>query len=290
MLLSTQTSHMVNTLGFEEGVLTLKRAGYDALDLSLFRMTRNDSPYVCDGWREYTEAQRRFADANGIVFNQAHAPFSFKWDDPEVREGTAQPRVLRSFEIAAMMGADTIIVHPLHYCEYKGHEEEMHELNLAYYRSMIPYCREYGIKVAVENMWQNDRRRSFITYDVAAHPEDLAAYIDELDSEWIVACLDLGHCGLVGEEADNCIRILGHDRLKALHVHDNNYREDSHTMPGMGLMNWDAICSALHDINYDGEFTYEADSFLRNFPKDYLERAAAFMVQTGRYLIDKIGL
>ena len=154
---------MVNALGFEEGILTLKRAGYDALDLSLFSMTRNDSPYVGDGWREYTEAQRRFADANGIVFNQAHAPFSFKWDDPAVREGTAQPRVLRSFEIAAMMGADTIIVHPLHYCEYKGHEEEMHELNLAYYRSMIPYCREYGIKVAVENMWQNDRRRRFIT-------------------------------------------------------------------------------------------------------------------------------
>lgn len=66
---------MVNTLGFEEGVLTLKRAGYDALDLSLFRMTRNDSPYVCDGWREYTEAQRRFADANGIVFNQATLRF-----------------------------------------------------------------------------------------------------------------------------------------------------------------------------------------------------------------------
>ena len=83
---------MVNALGFEEGILTLKRAGYDALDLSLFSMTRNDSPYVGDGWREYTEAQRRFADANGIVFNQAHAPFSFKWDDPAVREGTAQPR------------------------------------------------------------------------------------------------------------------------------------------------------------------------------------------------------
>ena len=164
MLLSTQTSLMTARLGYEEGVLALKRAGYDALDFSLFSMTRNDSPYVTEGWREYVEAQRRFADANGIVFNQSHAPFSFRWDDATVREEIAQPRVLRSLEIAAMMGVKAIVVHPLHYCEYLGHEKEMHELNLEYYRSMIPYCREYGIQVAVENMWQNERRRRIISY------------------------------------------------------------------------------------------------------------------------------
>ena len=277
MLLSTQTSLMTARLGYEEGVLALKRAGYDALDFSLFSMTRNDSPYVTEGWREYVEAQRRFADANGIVFNQSHAPFSFRWDDATVREEIAQPRVLRSLEIAAMMGVKAIVVHPLHYCEYLGHEKEMHELNLEYYRSMIPYCREYGIQVAVENMWQNERRRRIISYDVAAHPEELAAFID------------LGHCGLVGEDAAGSIRVLGHDRLGALHVHDNNYREDTHTLPGIGLMDWNGICAALHDINYKGEFTFEADTFLRNFPNDYLECAAAFMVQTGRYLISKIG-
>ena len=85
MLLSTQTSLMTARLGYEEGVLALKRAGYDALDFSLFSMTRNDSPYFTEGWREYVEAQRRFADANGIVFNQSHAPFSFRWDDATAR-------------------------------------------------------------------------------------------------------------------------------------------------------------------------------------------------------------
>lgn len=288
MILSTQTSHVVAHLGFEEGVLTLKRAGYDALDLSLFSMTRNDSPYVTDGWREYVEAQKKFADANGIVFNQSHAPFSFRWDDVATREDIAKPRVMRSLEVAAIMGVGIMVIHPLHYCDYRGHEEEMHQVNLDYYRSLIPYCREYGVKVALENMWQTDRRRRIISCDVAAHPQELARFVDELDSEWITACLDLGHCGLVGEDAEESIRILGHDRLGALHVHDNNYREDTHTLPGLGLMDWNGICAALHDIDYKGEFTYEADTFLRNFPDDYLERAAAFMVQTGRYLIEKI--
>ncbi len=290
MLLSTQTGYMVDTFGFEEGTKKLQRAGYDALDLSLFQMKNDASPYVNDGWREHTEAQRRFADEHGIAFNQAHAPFSFRWDDEHVRRDVAQPRVIRSLEIAAMMGAEIIIVHPLHYCVYKGHEREMHELNIDYYRSMIPYCREFGIKIAVENMWQTDPKRRCCSHDVASHAEEFARIIDELDSEYIVACLDLGHCGLVGEEAEDAIRVLGHDRLKALHVHDNNYRNDDHTLPGLGLMNWDAICSSLHDIDYSGVFTYEADRFLKQFPHDYLENAARFMVETGRYLINKIGL
>lgn len=288
MKLSTQNSNAVARLGFEEGNLLLKRAGYDALDMSLFSMVNAASPYLAEDWREYTEAQRRFADEHGIVFNQAHAPFSFHWEDPQVRDGMAQPSVLRSIEVAAILGADTIVVHPLHYRNFADHAEDMHRENLDYYRSMIPLCRDLGIKVAVENMWQMNPLRRFIDYDVAARPEELAQFIDELDSEWVTACLDLGHCGLVGEDAAESIRILGHDRLGALHVHDNNFREDTHTLPGMGRMDWPSICRALHDINYKGEFTYEADSFLKNFRAEQLPDAAAFMVTIGRGLIAMI--
>lgn len=288
MKLSTQNSNVVTRLGFEEGNLLLRRAGYDAVDMSLFSMIHSSSPYLADNWREYTEAQRRFADEHGIVFNQAHAPFSFHWEDPNVRDNIAQPSVLRSIEVAAILGADTIVVHPLHYRDFSKFADEMHEENLAYYRSMIPLCRDLGIKVAVENMWQMNPRRRFIDYDVAAHPEELAAFIDELDSEWVTACLDLGHCGLVGEDAAESIRILGHDRLGALHVHDNNFREDTHTLPGIGQMDWSSICRALHDIDYVGEFTYEADSFLKNFRAEQLVDAAAFMVTIGRGLIAEI--
>ena len=56
------------------------------------------------------------------------------------------------------------------------------------------------------------------------------------------------------------------------------------------MMDWDAICAALHDIGYAGEFTFEADAFLHRFGKDFLETAVRFMVQNGRYLIGKIGL
>ena len=77
MLISTQTGHSVARFGFEKGVQTLKDAGYDCLDLSLFEMIQDDSAYIAGDWRKTVEERKAFCDANGIVFNQTHAPFSF---------------------------------------------------------------------------------------------------------------------------------------------------------------------------------------------------------------------
>jgi sugar phosphate isomerase/epimerase len=290
MLISTQTGHSVARLGFEEGVLTLKNAGYDALDLSLFEMIRDDSPYIAGDWRALVKERKAFCDANGIVFNQTHAPFSFTWADENVRENIAKPRVEQSLEISAMMGAKMAIVHPLHWMPYLGHEKEAFDLNVEYYKSLVPLARNLGVKIALENMWQRELKRKCICTDVAGFAKDHADLIDAIDSEWVVACLDVGHCSLVGEEAENTIRILGHDRLKAVHLHDNDYQGDRHTIPFLGQMNWDNIMKAFEDINYDGEFTYEADAFLKGFPTDYLPKAIEFMVQTARYLVAKTSL
>ena len=290
MLISTQTGHAVGRLGFEKGILTLKNGGYDCLDLSLFEMINGDSVYVAGDWRKLVEERRAFADANGIKFNQSHAPFSFAWADENIRENIAKPRVEQSLEISAMMGVDIVVVHPLHWMPYLGHEKEISELNIAYYKSLVPLARNFGVKIALENMWQREVKRKCICTDVAGFAKDHADLIDAIDSEWVVACLDVGHCSLVGEEAQDTIRILGHDRLKAVHLHDNDYQGDRHTLPGLGQMNWNEIMKAFDDIKYDGEFTYEADNFLKGFDNDYFPKAVEFMVQTARHLISKTSL
>ncbi|MBQ3126081.1 MAG: sugar phosphate isomerase/epimerase, partial [Clostridia bacterium] len=229
---------------------------------------------------------RALANDRGVTFNQAHAPFVFKWGDQEVWDKIAQPRVLRSVEIAALAGAHTIIVHPIHHLPYVGHEEEMHEMNVKYYQDFIPLCQKYGIKVAVENMWQRDPIRKYIIDDVGSRGTSLARLVDELNAiapDCFTACLDVGHSVLVGEETQDAIRALGGDRLGALHVHDNDYIGDQHTLPGLGRMNWPEISAALKEIGYKGEFTYEADAFLRNFTNDVLPIAVKFMVDVARH-------
>ncbi len=290
MLISTQTGHAVGRLGFEQGVLTLKNAGYDCLDLSLFEMIRDDSPYIAGDWRKLVEERRAFCDANGIIFNQSHAPFSFAWADENIRENIAKPRVEQSLEISAMMGVKIAVVHPLHWMPYLGHEDEINELNIQYYKSLIPLARNLGVKIALENMWQKEVKRKCICTDVAGFAKDHAALIDAIDSEWVVACLDVGHCSLVGEEAEDTIRILGHDRLKSVHLHDNDYQGDRHTIPGLGMMNWDNIMKAFEDIKYDGEFTYEADAFLKGFDNEFFPTAVEFMVKRAKHLVSKTSL
>lgn len=287
MKISTQTGTTVGKLGLEEGIRVLCDAGYDCLDLSLGMMARDpETPYLGDDYREYAKHVRALANDRGVVFNQAHAPFSFKWEEPGVAENVAKPAIIRSMEIAAIVGAHSIIVHPVHHTEYKGHEQEMHELNIEYYKSYIPYCETYGIRIAVENMWQREVKRKCPSDDVCSRAATLIAMVDELRAiapDCFTACLDLGHVGLVGDEAQDVIRALGSERLGCLHIHDNNYQGDQHLIPGLGQMNWPAITDALREIGYRGEFTYEADAFLKNFTPDVLPMATKFMAGIARH-------
>ena len=119
---------------------------------------------------------------------------------------------------------------------------------------------------------------------------DKCAMIDEINSPWITACLDIGHTALVGVDPADAIRALGHDRLKALHVHDVDYLHDCHTLPFNRNLDWDAITAALAEIHYDGDFTFEADAFLEQFPRELRKDASVLMARTGRYLVEKTGL
>ena len=44
-----------------------------------------------------------------------------------------------------------------------------------------------------------------------------------------------------------------------------DYVDDLHTLPGVEKINWENVCRALGEIDYKGEFTLEADNFLKNF-------------------------
>ena len=287
MILSTQNSHLVGTYGQEGAIDVLKEAGYDAIDMSLFCMSNDGDVFNSDGYKKRALEIRAYAVQKGIAFNQSHAPFVFNWKNPNEYAERMVPRVIRALEITALLGAKISIVHPISPIEYLGHEEEIFEMNMKFYRELLPYAKEFDVKIALENMWQHERKRKVIGANACSHGAEFVRYLDALNDERFVACLDLGHCGLVGEEPQKAIRILGHDRLKALHIHDNDYRNDTHTMPYLSDMNWEEIMKALAAIRYDGEFTYEADAFLVHFPADYKPRAVKFMVDTARYLIGK---
>ena len=59
------------------------------------------------------------------------------------------------------------------------------------------------------------------------------------------------------------IKALG-DRLKALHIHDNDKLHDSHQLPFTMNIDFEPIVKALKETNYDGYFTLEASYYIEN--------------------------
>ena len=290
MLLSTQTSHIFKTFGEKEGISILKRAGYDALDLTLTRLSRESADsyiFSGDGAISYAEQVKKWAQDEGIIFAQGHTPFDFVWSDPNEFEERFVPLTVKALEICAAVGAKIVVVHPFNYGDNGNNSEEIFDINMKLYRRLIPVAKDLGIKIALENLFRDGKDGAFLP-SACGTIESFIRYVDTLDSEYIVGCLDLGHASIVGIEPQDFIRALGHDRLKALHVHDNSYKTDGHTLPGLGKMDWEEITRALAEIDYDGNFNYEADNFMKGFDDDFKPTACRFMADRGRHLIKKI--
>lgn len=284
MLYSCQTSFLAARLGSVSAAAdALMDAGYPAIDISLFG--QNDYLFS-ESWQDMAKELRQRAEARGAVYNQAHAPFGGGYDHYTQKLIPTFPRV---FEFCELLGVRQIVVHPLQKGRYYGHEQELFGMNMDFYRSLIPLSEKHGIKIAIENMWQTHPVTHRICDDVCADPHELAAYYDTLnDPTHFTVCLDIGHTALCGREPEDAIRVLGKDRLGALHVHDVDYCNDLHTIPYLGKIKWDRVVDALADIGYRGEFTMESDAFLAPYDVDFLPTATRFMGDTTRYLAGKL--
>lgn len=287
MILSTQTDVLGHLYGEAQAIRMLAEAGFDAFDLSLFDMFSDPNyPMNQPNYREYAASLRAAADEAGIFCNQAHAPFASSEGDPEKDEARFQT-IVRSMEIASIVGAKIIVVHPKHHLDYRTHAAQLKELNLEFYRRLIPYCQQFGIKAACENMWQYNDSARRIRDSVCSRPQEFCEYLDEIDSPWIVGCLDVGHTALTDEDLPAFVHAMGPERLQALHVHDNDLCADSHTLPFTLGIDFPAFTKALRESGYQGDFTLEADAFLLKFPKELVPEALRLMYCTGRYLADQ---
>lgn len=279
MLISTQTHEMAKSFGIEGGVAHLLNSGFDALDFSFFGALVPP----CEGKDGIALAKklRKMADGRGVIFNQAHAPFGGGFENYTTN---LVPKFPDIFEFASILGVRQIVVHPIQDGVYYGRSEELFERNMDFYTSLVPLSERTGVKICIENMWQTHRIKKVIVDDVCADPHELCRYYDSLnDPKHFTVCLDIGHVALCGREPEDAVKIIGHDRLGALHVHDVDYVSDLHTLPGTARVNHYAVAKALGEIDYKGEYTLEADNFLIGFCDAYKPEASKFMAATARH-------
>ena len=273
----------------------IKDCGFAAVDhnldhtLSVKQIEARERPALFEKTRaEILEEHRHLKEAaekTGVAIGQAHAPFPSAKGE-EAYDTVVFDRIVRSMEAAAILGVENIVVHPVHYGKYIVCREEQYSRSLDFYRSLIPYCEAYGIRVCTENMWDVDKAK-VIRDSLLARPEEFVSFVQELDSPWIGACLDIGHTALVGQDPANMIRRMG-KTITCLHVHDVDYLRDKHTMPFTQELDWEEIAKALGEVGYRGDFTYEANAFLKKLPQPLWADGLKMMERVGRYLITRI--
>jgi hexulose-6-phosphate isomerase len=123
-------------------------------------------------------------------------------------------------------------------------------------RKAIPLAEELGVKIAIENVWNN-----FIT-----KPEQAVAYLDEIGSPWVGWHFDIGNVIKYGPP-EQWIPVLG-KRILKLHIKEYSKAKGFGVHFFEGDNNWPAIMKALDDVGYEGwgiseqpgEQTRDADS------------------------------
>jgi len=115
---------------------------------------------------------------------------------------------------------------------------------------LVPVCEETGVKIALENVWNN----------LWVQPDLFAAFIHSFESPFIGAYFDIGnHVKYAAPEL--WIPKLGKKLLK-VHIKDFKLNADGHggsfCKIREGSVNWPAVRKALDDVGYNGWLTNES--------------------------------
>ncbi len=284
MKLAMESYVPVRKFGEKDGLKMIKDAGFDCVDFSYYAF-KPDSPTLGEEYIERAKELRAILDEIGLECSQAHAPYIMGYDAAFDLEDINYRATVHSIESAAILGAKTTIVHSI-VVPKNVKEVSFWELNQRYYKSLIPFAEKAGISIAVENLYNyDDKRKCFVGR--LGSPRELNEFVKEIDSPYIVACVDTGHASISGYEPEEFIAGMDGSILKAIHVHDGDYQGDRHTLPYLGGFHWDEVLAALKKVGFEGNLNFEIITYLSRFPTELLPDALSLAAKTGRYMINK---
>lgn len=284
MKTSTEIRSVSRLVGEEKAIELVAKAGFDAWDFSMLCMVNyNWSTDVCSpcdhplAGNEYLKFVRRLRQVgldNGIVCNQSHAPY------PSYGKGI-RDTFERALECTAEAGGEICVIHPVNFKTPQENAEMFFEL--------LPVAKQYGVKIAAENMWSWSEEKHCVVSAACSDPKSFNDHLDAVNDPDFVACLDIGHAEMRGlnTNAPEMIIALG-DRLKALHIHDNDFLHDSHQIPFSMNINFDAVANALKQIKYSGYLTLEAVLYLAHHTEDNLFEGVCKLAKSAKRLSDMV--
>ena len=225
----------------EEMVLYFEQAGYNYCELSFEHggelLEREGTP------EEIGTAFKNYAKEHGMTFTQGHLPLSYKiCQNKEDLE-----RMKDWLDLYNAIGIKYCVLHCDKFIGIDGvTPKKRFDWNVEALRELGVHIKDTDLVICLENL---------NIYPITA--DELLELLDALDKEHFAICLDTGHLHMNQGDLTEFIQKAG-KRIKALHIADNEGREDQHMMPcGRGGIDFVSVFKELKKVGYDELYNLE---------------------------------
>lgn len=299
MKIGIQSSHVLDDLGYEEGLRTLSQMGFEAIDFNIDHelpgtQIRNGSRsgILYQSEKEvmgYLRPLKAAAEKYDIEIAQMHAPFPCYVPD-QAAQAALMEALHMTIAAAAFLQCKYVVIHPA-YLPYENDLalDDEWAVNRELFGALIPTLKKHDVYCCLENMFTSNK--GHVIASVCADPHEACTYVDRLNQlageEIFFFCLDTGHTLLCARDIRETIQILG-KRIKTMHVHDNDGLNDQHLCPYIGIFDWDRFCDGLRGIGFNSPLCLETFHMLNRFPKPLWPECLQLLAATARHLAKKI--
>lgn len=267
----------------EKCIKLCSEAGYKVMDLSFHDLTTIKSPFIGADWESYLYKLKAFADSNDVEFSQGHATL-YDFCNPNEDHQLKDEWMRKSIKGAGIMGIKWLVIHPSTCYTTATPVQTSKGKNVKQFREYAEYAAQFNVGLALENMWDLSlapKRR------YTSNSEELVDLVDSIDRNNVGICWDVQHASIQEENQGLAIRHIG-NRLKATHISDQTGLDNIHILPYQGVTDWDDVLQAFADIDYQGDFSYEMQHYLKRAPEELFIPALTFSYEVGQYLLNKI--
>lgn len=314
MKLSIQNHGITNRLGPDRGYRLIADSGFEGIDRRLNVHLSNakvakakELRGLCifekplDEMLEFFAPELNAIKKYGLEITQAHAPFAhYVHGRPEATEYYIEiyKNIIR---LCHAVGCKTLVIHGcVNNPDFGMTPEQNFDLNMYAYSSLIDTLKDTDVTVCLENLFfytyvgdPSNKIVSRVNEACCVDPREAVEYIDRLNAmagkECFGLCVDTGHLMLLGKSFAQYMPVVG-NRVKALHIHDNDGRLDRHLAPFTGVTDWREFVSSLRGIGYEGDLSFEtfAQVNAERMDEDLVPLFVKHIAALGNYFRDKI--
>lgn len=301
---SVQSGNWYDECRPEESIRFIKECGFEGIDYNinnLFEQTfdkENLTSFFDKSLEElfqYFEPLKNAAQKYEVNISQLHGVFPMYFPEEDARNEYIIEVTEKMFAICEYFGGKNIVVHP--WSEPTLRKEEEQAINFSFYRKLIPSARKHNLIICLENLFKH---YDLECYDGAlSNVQEAVFYVDALNEEAgeeiFGFCFDVGHAVVTGANLYHYITTLG-DRLKLLHIHDNDGMSDSHMIPYTQMdrrgvrtrINWGEFLRGLKEIGYTGPLAFEVFRGIHILPDRVKPIGLQMVSEIGKYFRERL--